>query len=130
MAEPLFSPNWYRVASLRPRLPSHVRVHRHNYRGTSWYVLEDTACGRQYRFNRDAEALIAPMDGTRTVEQIWDHACAELADAAPTQNQIVSLLGQLHASDLLLCDLPPDTAELFQRQRRTSRSRWKNMIKN
>lgn len=130
MAEPLFSPHWYRVASLRPRLPPHVRVHRHNYRGSAWYVLEDTAAGRQYRFNRDAEALIAPMDGTRTVEQIWDHASAELGDAAPTQNQVVQLLGQLHMADLLLCDLPPDTAELFQRQRRAKRGRWKNLIKN
>jgi putative peptide zinc metalloprotease protein len=130
MAESLFSPHWYRVASLRPRLPPHVRVHRHNYRGVSWYVLEDTAGGRQYRFNRDAEALIAPMDGARTVEQIWDHASAELGDAAPTQNQVIRLLSQLHACDLLLCDLPPDTAELFERQRRATRGRWKSWLMN
>jgi putative peptide zinc metalloprotease protein len=130
MAEPLFSPHWYRVAALRPRLPSHVRVHRHNYRGTSWYVLEDTGAGRQYRFNRDAEPLIAAMDGTRTVEQIWDHASAQLGDAAPTQHQVIRLLSQLHASDLLLCDLTPDTAELFQRQRRVRRSHWKSWFTN
>lgn len=130
MAEPLFSPHWYRVAALRPRLAAHVRVHRHNYRGTPWYVLEDTAGGRQFRFNRDAEALIVSMDGTRTVEQIWERASETLGDAAPTQNQVIRLLSQLHASDLLLCDLPPDTAQLFERQRRVTRSRWKQMIMN
>ncbi len=130
MAEPLFSPHWYRVASLRPRLQPHVRIHRHSYRGTAWYVLEDTAAGRHYRFNRDAEALISPMDGQRTVEQIWQSAATELGDSAPTQTQIIKLLTQLHSANLLLCDLPPDTAELFERHQRASRQRWQMWLVN
>ncbi|MBI3898165.1 MAG: hypothetical protein HY308_07695 [Gammaproteobacteria bacterium] len=130
MAEPLFSPHWYRVAKLRPRLPPHARVHRHHYRDGAWCVLEDTAAGRQYRFNRDAEALIAPMDGVLTVEQICQRAVAELGDAAPTQTQVIQLLSQLHAADLLLGDLPPDTAALFERQQRAARHRWRNLMLN
>jgi len=130
MAEPLLSPHWYRVAALRPRLPPHARVYRHEYRGSAWYVLEDTASGRHYRFNRDAESLIARMDGVRTVEQICAQAAAELGDAAPTQTQTIQLLSQLHAADLLLCDMPPDMAELFERQRRAARGRWQNWILN
>src|SRR6266436_5331777 len=107
MAEPLLSPHWYRVAALRPRLPPHARVYRHEYRGSAWYVLEDTASGRHYRFNRDAESLISRMDGVRTVEQISTQAAAELGDTAPTQTQIIQLLSQLHSADMLLCDMPP-----------------------
>lgn len=130
MAEPLLSPHWYRVAALHPRLPPHVRVHRHTYRGTTWYVLEDTASGRHYRFNHDAESLITRMDGAHTVAQIWEQASAELGDAAPTQPQVIRLLSQLHAVDLLLCDLSPDTAELLRRQQQAARGRWRSWLLN
>ena len=41
MTERLFSPSWYRVATLVPRLRSHAQLHRHQYRGQIWYVLQD-----------------------------------------------------------------------------------------
>src|SRR5690348_5970535 len=103
MAESLFNPHWYRVAQLKPRLPPHARLHRHEYRGTTWFVLEDTASGRHFRFNSAVEPLIAGMNGARTLQEIWEHASAQLGDSAPTQTQIIWLLGQLHAADVLLC---------------------------
>ena len=54
MAESLFSPSWYRVAELKPSLRGHTRIHRHDYRGEVWYVLQDHAKGRYYRFTPTA----------------------------------------------------------------------------
>ena len=59
MSFDLLSPSWYRVADLRPRLRSHVRIHRHHYRGELWYVLEDRVSRRMHRFNPVAYYLIA-----------------------------------------------------------------------
>lgn len=39
VTESMFSSSWYRAASLKPRLRSHARIHRHHYRGQLWYVL-------------------------------------------------------------------------------------------
>ncbi len=50
MVTPLYSPLWYRVEGLKPRLRSHVEIHRHKYRGEIWYVLQDHATGRLQRF--------------------------------------------------------------------------------
>ena len=76
MSQQLFSPNWYRVARLTPRLRPHAQIHRHQYRGETWYVLQDLASERFHRFSPAAYFVIGLMDGKNTVQQIWDQALA------------------------------------------------------
>ena len=54
MSESIFNPSWYRVADLHPRLRAHARIHRHEYRGDIWYVLQDPLSGQYYRFSPSA----------------------------------------------------------------------------
>jgi putative peptide zinc metalloprotease protein len=123
MTESLFSPSWYRVAELRPRLRGHAQVRRHDYRGDVWYVLQDQTKGRFYRFPPAVYHMVGRMDGERTVQQLWEDAVAQLGDEGPTQTDVVQLLSQLHSADMLVCDVPPDTAELLRRSRTLERSR-------
>ena len=127
---PLLSSLWYRVAGLRPQLLAHARLHRHRYRGELWYLLQDPASGRVHRFTPAARLILAAMDGRRTVSDLWQIARQRLGDDAPTQDEIIQLLGQLHASDLLHTDVPPDALELFERGERLSaqkrRRSWAN----
>jgi putative peptide zinc metalloprotease protein len=74
MTDSLYSPSWYRVASLKPRLRGHVQIHRHHYRGELWYVLQDHLSGRLQRFTPMAYQLIGMMDCRRTVREIWEFA--------------------------------------------------------
>ena len=123
MTAPLLSQSWYRVAQLRPKLLARVELFRHRYRGQVWYVLQDPASNRVHRFTPAARLVIAAMDGRRTVEALWQLANRHLGDDAPTQDEMIQLLGQLHALDLLQTDVTPDVAELFERKERTRRSR-------
>jgi putative peptide zinc metalloprotease protein len=127
---PLQSSLWYRVAPLRPRLLARAKLYRHHYRGERWYLLQDPASARVHRFTPAARLLLAAMDGERTVETLWQLACRRLGDDAPTQDEIIQLLGQLHASDLLSTDVSPDVAELFERGQKQkaakSRRSWAN----
>jgi len=43
MSESLFSPSWYRVANLKPRIRAHARILRQSFRGEVWFVLQDQA---------------------------------------------------------------------------------------
>ncbi|HSG90606.1 MAG TPA: hypothetical protein VLA56_15430 [Pseudomonadales bacterium] len=124
MSDALFSSSWYRVADLRPRLRAHARIHRHVYRGQVWFVVEDQSMGRHHRLTTGAHLLVSLMDGRHSVQQIWDRATSELGDDAPTQDETIQLLGQLHSSDVLLCDTTPDTLELFRRYERNRRRQW------
>jgi len=128
MTESLFSRSWYRVAGLKPRIRGHAKIHRHDYRDEVWYVLEDTSSGRCHRFSVAAHYLIGLMDGRRTLQEIWDAAVARLGDDAPTQDETIRLLGQMHAADVLLCDLPPDSREIFQRRQKQERRQLRQRL--
>lgn len=124
MPKAFFSNHWYRVAELQPRLRSHARIARHRYRGQTWYVLDDPSTQRYHRFTADAHLAIGLMDGRRTVEEIWEIACERLGDSAPTQDDMIMLLGQLNAADVLDCDVPLDVAELLTRYDKERMQKW------
>jgi putative peptide zinc metalloprotease protein len=126
----LHSPSWYRVAGLRPRLKTHAEVHRHHYRGQLWYVLQDRASRRLYRFNPSAWQVIGLLDGVRTVQEAWDLAVHRLGDDAPTQDETIRLLGQLHGADLLQSEIAPDVDELLRRYTRQQSGKWWRNVRN
>ncbi|GGO88396.1 hypothetical protein GCM10011348_43760 [Marinobacterium nitratireducens] len=70
------------------------------------------------------------MDGTRTVDEIWDIACQQLETDAITQDEMIALLGRLHTADVLLGDIPPDIAELSERGRKMKRQKLVRSILN
>lgn len=130
MIDTLYSDSWYRVADLRPRLRSHAQIHRHVYRGEVWYVLQDHASGRFHRFNLVSNALIGLMDGSRTMQQIWDFAMERLGKDAPPQDEVIKLLSDLHRADVLQTDTAPDLHELEQRRRTQWRMKVMQYVSN
>lgn len=123
MNEHIFSDQWYRVADLRARIRKHLKVHRQVHRGKTWYILEDESNGRHHRLDPIAYAFIGRLDGEHTIEYHWEQMLEELKDDAPSQDDIVRLIGLLHQSDLIQCDIAPDVEELFQRQERRDHKR-------
>jgi putative peptide zinc metalloprotease protein len=124
------SPNWYRVGPLKPRLRAHARFHRTLFRGQVWYVLQDRTSGRFHRFSPEAYLLVGLLDGRRSMEEVWDAASARLGDDALTQEDVIRILGQLHAADVLLGDVPPDIEDLSERGRRQRRRRLATSMLN
>ncbi|MBC7133677.1 MAG: peptidase M50 [Roseovarius sp.] len=124
------SASWYRVSGYRPRLRSHASVHRHVYRGKVWFVLQDRSSGRFHRFTPEAYRLIAMMDGTRTLDDIWEVAVSQLDIDAVTQDELVRLVGQLYSADVLAGDVPPDVIEMSDRGRRSARQQIVRSILN
>ncbi len=118
MNDNLFSPHWYRIAGLSPKLHSHLEIHRHDYRGLIWYIIEDTSNGRNHRFNPAAYQFIGQLDGKRTLQEIADILAKQLGDFAPTQEEMIQLMGQLYNADLIKTDVIVNVEELFDRQSR------------
>jgi len=118
----LHSSWWYRVAERKPKLRPHARLHRHRYRGEVWYLLQDSTSARVHRFAPAARLVISLMDGTRSVSELSQIANRHLGEGAPTQDELIELLGQLHAADLLESDVNPDVAELFTRSEREEKA--------
>jgi putative peptide zinc metalloprotease protein len=115
---PTFHEAWYRVAGLRPRLLSGVRVHRQHFRGQSWYILDNPTNDQYSRISDEAYRFIGLLNGRRTVSDVWQICNEQLGDRAPTQGEVIQLLGQLHAANLLYVELAPDSEALFNRYRK------------
>lgn len=130
MSRSLFSPFWHQVADLRPRLLPQAQTHRHVYRGQVWFVVQDPAGGRYHRVTSAAYQLVLRMDGRRRVKDIWNEASQSGQGDDVTQSDLVELLVQLHAADLLQGDISPDAASLFERYRKKQRATFKQWFMN
>jgi putative peptide zinc metalloprotease protein len=130
MAEAFLSSEWHRVAGLRTRLHVHAEVSRHRSRGQVWYAVRNAASGTVYRFNPAAYLFIGMLDGVRTVAEAWTIVADRQEEDAPTQDEVIRLLAQLHEADLLVSDFNPDFAELSQRRRSRSWSLFWQHIGN
>jgi putative peptide zinc metalloprotease protein len=121
----LLSPHWYRVAYLKPRLRSGVRISRQQVRGQTWYVLTDPVSGRHHRLNGLAYALIAGCNGQQTIDDVWAQRVDVEGDDAPTQAQAIEVFAQAFSANLLGGDVAPDAGAVMRAQgkRRAHRQR-------
>ena len=119
----LTASSWHRVSTLKPRLRSHAQIHRHRYRGTIWYVLQNHLTGQFHRFSPMANYVINLMDGRRTYDEIRLFAEARHGELAPDQAELINLLIQLNNSDVLISGTAPDPTEFIDRTRAYRRRR-------
>jgi len=107
-AAPLLSAQWFRVATLRPRLDPQIQAERVSYRRQTWHVLVRADGSRSFRLNHSAYAFAARCDGRLTVQRLWELLLAEMQDDAPTQDELLALLARLHEAGLVGFDRRPD----------------------
>ena len=125
-----FSQHWYRVADLTPGLRPHADLHRHVYRGRTWYVVQDHASGEFHYFTPEAHRVIGLMDGRTSLDTIWRAACDMLGDEMPSQDEIIELVSKLHRANLLQTNLPPDARELTERAEQGERRKFLQQLKS
>lgn len=130
LSDEINSPHWHRVAKRILILHSHVEIHCHEYRGLTWYLLEDTTSGKNHRFNPAAYQFIGRIDGKNTVQDIFDILSELLDEESPTQDEIIQLLSQLHDADLIRTKELVDTDELFDRQSQNKKNKIKQRFAN
>jgi putative peptide zinc metalloprotease protein len=110
-SSPLLSPNWFRVARLRPRLDASVRVDRAVVRGEVWHTLARADGARSFRLNPAAWQIVGRWDGQHSLQQLWDAALREQPDAAPAQDEVLEWLTRLQIAGLVSLDGQPDFGE-------------------
>ena len=111
---PTFSESWYRVAGLTPRLRATVQIYRQHYRGHRWYIVQDPSSNQYFRLNSPGYRFVGLLDGRRTVADVWKTCNEQYGDEAPTQGEVIQLLGQLYAGNLIHAEMPPDSEGLWE----------------
>lgn len=121
---------WYRVASLRPSLKPQVDVVRQLSRGQARYVAYDRASNRSYGFSPAVYRFVMYLDGRRAVDEIWQNLAYELDEHAPSQDDILQLLGQLYLHDMLRADGLVDAEELTARAGKQAVRKVRQRVQN
>lgn len=124
------SPDWYRIEGARPRLRRDVRVVRHVYLGQPWYVLTDRTGTKVHRLTPAAHEVAGRLDGRASVGDIWQDLVTRLGTDAPTQDEVVRLLAQLHQSDLLAGSDTPQLDDQLERRDKDRAQLWRKMLTN
>ncbi|HEX4054137.1 MAG TPA: efflux RND transporter periplasmic adaptor subunit [Tepidisphaeraceae bacterium] len=127
---PTFSESWYRVAELKPKLRAGAQISRQFYRGDRWYVVRDPAGNQFHRLSDAAYRFVGLLDGRRTVEEAWDLVGGQLADDAPTQPEVIQVLSQLYAANLLETNITPDAMVLLRRHKKIVQQKMQNRLMN
>ncbi|MES2353948.1 MAG: efflux RND transporter periplasmic adaptor subunit [Pseudomonadota bacterium] len=108
----LYSPSWYRVEKLRPRIQPGVVLQRQIARMEEWFLITHPVTGRHYRLNRKSYEFIARLNGEMTIDALWNGLLQQLGDEAPTQDETLGILTQLTEAGLILFDVLPDLPSL------------------
>jgi putative peptide zinc metalloprotease protein len=130
----LLSEHWHALRHLRPRLRDGVQPLHRRLRRRSWVLLSDPVSQRFHRMTPEVWQVIALCDGRRTLDEVWDAACAQASDAGASisQHELVQLVSSLHANDLLQTQVSPDAGEVFERFERqrkaTFKQNWLNLM--
>ncbi|MEX0286885.1 MAG: PqqD family peptide modification chaperone [Paracoccaceae bacterium] len=127
---PLFSPYWYKIANLKPRLRPGVTITRRVEQGEIWHILSAPETNRHFRLDAAGYALVGALDGRATLEEIWRTVLHRFGDDAPGQDEALRLLGQLHQANALNAGAMPSLSEAARRARRVARQRVLGQLKN
>ncbi|MFK7967455.1 MAG: biotin/lipoyl-binding protein [Burkholderiaceae bacterium] len=124
----LLSMQWYRVATLQPRLAPGVSVQRQQVRGCHWIVLSREDHTGQIRLNEAAWSLIGRCNGDFTLTAIWQWLAQNKPDQTPPQPDLLPILANLIKHRLLICDDWPDLDQRDQDDRDAERQQtWQRL---
>jgi len=130
MSDGFNSGDWYRIADAKPALQRDVEISRHVYLGRPWYVLTDSTGGKVHRLTPAAYAVAGRFDGQTSLDQIWCDTVSEHGTDAPTQDEVIRLISQLHSSDLLSGTDRPLLDELVGRRDKERSQGLKKILLN
>ena len=116
--------------NLRARLRGSTQVSRQFYRDERWYVVRDPAGNQYHRLSSAAYRFVGLLDGSRTVGEAWDLVGGQLADDAPTQPEVIQILSQLHAANLLDANITPDAGVLLRRHKQMQKRQLQGRLMN
>ncbi|MBG6078030.1 hypothetical protein [Polaromonas sp. CG_9.11] len=115
MGSTIFSDSWFRVSGLRVALLPSVEVKEQSFRGQTWHVLQDTYTQRYFRASAQACNFIRSLKTSKTVEEVWEEFVNLHPEDAPSQEEVIQILSQLHLSNLLYSLQESDNEAIVKR---------------
>ena len=124
MSTSIFNDSWYKVAELRVALLPSVIVQEQIFRTRAWYVLKDDCNESFFRVSAETYRFIEALNPDKSVQDIWEDYVERFPKQAPSREQVVALITQLHASNLLYFRSDANAREISRRVGEIRRNAW------
>lgn len=128
MNENVFSESWHIISELKVSLLSSIEIHKQYYRGESWYVLNDKFSNKFFKVSPEAYKFLTKLTIKKNVEQIWLEYLETYPNIAPSQDEVVNLLSQLHSNSLLYFKNRADSENMFKKATEKKQKELKSKI--
>lgn len=124
----LFSDSWFKVSGLRVGLLSSVDIQKQYYRGALWYVLRDRFNNNYFRITPEAYSFVSMLTPEKTVQTVWEESLERYREKAPSQDDVIGLLSELHMNNLLYFSNLPNNDFMFERLLEKRQKELKNKL--
>ena len=124
MSASFFNDSWYKVSELRISLLASVVVQEQIFRTKKWIVLKDSSNEAFFRVSVETFQFLQALDIGQTVQEIWESYVDRFPRQAPSREEVVALITQLHASNLLYFKNDANAKEISRRVEAARRSEW------
>lgn len=111
----IFSELWHRVSGLKLCIIYNATIEKQLHRDKVWYVIREPYNNKYFRVTPKAYGFLTRLTVKRTVSEIWEEYLQHNPDEAPTQDEVIKLLTQLHQSNLLYYRNMPNNEHIFNR---------------
>ena len=122
----IFSELWHRVSDLKLSIIYNATIEKQFYRGKPWYVIREPYNNKFFKVTPQAYEFLNRLTSKRTVNEIWEEYLEYNPEEAPTQDEVIKLLTQLHQSNLLYFKNMPNNEYIFERKVKKQKSDLRN----
>ena len=121
----IFSENWHWLAPRVFQLRSHINVRRRSYRGKTSYVIEDAVSNRFIRLSPPLYEFVAHFDDKTSLGELWEKHLQAYPNTAPSQQEVVNCISQLHSAGVIVSDHPLSSELLYEKYQTDRNNRLK-----
>lgn len=124
----IFSELWHRVSDLKLSLIFNASIEKQFYRGKVWYVIREPYNNKYFRVTPKAYQFLMQLTPKKTLDTIWQNYLEYNPDEAPTQDEVIKILSQLHQSNLLYFKNMPNNEHIFNRYTRKQNAKIRTTL--
>jgi len=115
MSASFFNDSWYKVSELRISLLASVVVQEQIFRTKKWIVLKDSSNEAFFRVSVETFQFLQALNLEQTVQETWESYVDRFPRQAPSREEVVALITQLHSSNLLYFKNDANAKEISRR---------------
>ena len=114
---------WQGVQPLKLKLSPKIQFFCHRYRNVSWFLVCDQNSGNYFRCSKQTYLFLKLLNGKNSVAAAHEILKNKFKENMPETSELLNILANLHAADLLSGWGDDEASERYQRHQKQEKKR-------